>query len=213
MNQILRVLNRLKPLRGLTQQELSWVLYDVGNSAFIMLACSLIPIWFKGIAIGTAPGQIDSDRATAYYSLAIALSTVLVALLGPVIGVLADHKGMKKRIFTGVVWMGVLACLFNGFVTGWFVFLAVYVLARICYCGSQTIYDSMLGDITEEDRMDVVSSFGYAWGYLGSCIPFAVALVAYVLGPDMAGILSDGVSKGIGFRSRQGGGFWSHCRS
>ena len=118
MNQILRVLNRLKPLRGLTQQELSWVLYDVGNSAFIMLACSLIPIWFKGIAIGTAPGQIDPDRATAYYSLAIALSTVLVALLGPVIGVLADHKGMKKRIFTGVVCMGVLACLFNGFVTG-----------------------------------------------------------------------------------------------
>lgn len=199
MNQILRVLNRLKPLRGLTQQELSWVLYDVGNSAFIMLACSLIPIWFKGIAIGTAPGQIDPDRATAYYSLAIALSTVLVALLGPVIGVLADHKGMKKRIFTGVVCMGVLACLFNGFVTGWLVFLAVYVLARICYCGSQTIYDSMLGDITEEDRMDVVSSFGYAWGYLGSCIPFAVALIAYVLGPDMAGVLSDGVSKGIGF--------------
>ena len=47
--------------------------------------------------------------------------------------------------------------------------------------------------------MDEVSSYGYAWGYLGSCIPFLVALIAYVLGPDMVGVLPDFVSKMIGF--------------
>ena len=83
MGKIFHFLNKTKVFRGLTEQEFAWVLYDVGNSAFTMLACSLIPIWFKSMAIGTAPGQISADRATAYYSISIALVTVLVALLGP----------------------------------------------------------------------------------------------------------------------------------
>ena len=62
--------------KNLTRAEKSWVLYDVGNSAFTMLACSLIPIWFKSLAIGDAPGRITGDQATAYYSIAIAVVTV-----------------------------------------------------------------------------------------------------------------------------------------
>ena len=57
--------------KGLDKKEKAWVLYDVGNSAFTMLACSLIPIWFKELAIGTNPGQITGDQATAYYSISI----------------------------------------------------------------------------------------------------------------------------------------------
>ena len=68
--------------KNLTKAEKSWVLYDVGNSAFTMLACSLIPIWFKALAIGDSPGQITGDQATAYYSIAIAVVTIVVALLG-----------------------------------------------------------------------------------------------------------------------------------
>lgn len=64
---------------------------------------------------------------------------------------------------------------------------------------SLMFYDSMLNDITTEERMDEVSSYGYAWGYLGSCIPFLIALVAYVLGPDMVGIISGKLSMAIGF--------------
>ena len=56
-----------------TKAEISWILYDVGNSAFTMLACSLIPIWFKDLAIGTGPGQITGDQATAYYAIAISV--------------------------------------------------------------------------------------------------------------------------------------------
>ena len=82
--------------KELTKSEKAWVLYDVGNSAFTMLACSLIPIWFKALAIGDAPGQITGDEATAYYSLSIAVVTVIVALIGPVLGALADRQEMKK---------------------------------------------------------------------------------------------------------------------
>ena len=104
--------------KNLTKKEKSWVLYDVGNSAFTMLACSLIPIWFKSLAIGDAPGQITGDQATAYYSIAIAVVTIIVALLGPVLGAIADHKDTKKIFFTTTVALGVTGCIINGFAVG-----------------------------------------------------------------------------------------------
>ena len=185
--------------KNLTKTEKSWVLYDVGNSAFTMLACSLIPIWFKSLAIGDAPGQITGDQATAYYSIAIAIVTVVVALLGPILGAISDHKGRKKILFTTTVALGVIGCILNGFAAGWVAFIVIYVLSKIFYSASLTIYDSMLNDVTTEERMDQVSSYGFAWGYIGSCIPFAVALIAYVLGPDMMGKISGNLSKIIGF--------------
>ena len=118
--------------KNLTKAEKSWVLYDVGNSAFTMLACSLIPIWFKALAIGDAPGQITGDQATAYYSIAIAVVTVVVALMGPVLGVIADHRGMKKILFTTTVALGVFGCIINGFAAGWVAFIVIYVLSKIC---------------------------------------------------------------------------------
>ena len=187
---------------NLTKSVKSWVLYDVGNSAFTMLACSLIPIWFKELAIGTAPGQITGDKATAYYSLAIAVVTVVVALIGPVLGALADRRDMKKIFFTTTVALGVAGCILNGFATGWMAFLVIYVLAKIFYAASLTIYDSMLNDITTEDRMDQVSSYGYAWGYIGSCIPFIIALGAYVLSGGLSEnlmIMSPRLGKIIGY--------------
>ena len=72
--------------------------------------------------------------------------------------------------------------MLNGVATSWVLFLVIYIVTRVCYNASLTIYDSMLNDVTTEERMDEVSSYGYAWGYLGSCIPFLVALIAYVLG-------------------------------
>ena len=100
--------------KGLTKEEKSWVLYDVGNSAFTMLACSLIPIWFKELAIGTGRGQIDADTATGVYATSIAIVTVIVALIGPVCGAIADHKDRKKIFFTTAVALGVAGCIING---------------------------------------------------------------------------------------------------
>lgn len=199
MNGILNKVHQLKAFRALDDQEFSWVLYDVGNSAYTMLACSLIPIWFKKLAIGTNPGQVTSDQATAYYSIAVSIVTIIVALLGPVIGALADRKDRRSLYFNTTVAAGVICCVLNGAINSWLIFLCLYVLTKIFYSSSLTIYDSMLNDVTEDERMDEVSSYGYAWGYIGSCIPFLVALIAYVLGPDMLGKISDELSKIIGF--------------
>lgn len=199
MNKLFEFVHKRKAFRTLSDDELSWVLYDVGNSAYTMLACSLIPIWFKSIAIGTNKGQITSDKATAYYSIAIAIATVAVALIGPIVGVLADRKDKKKLLFTSVVALGIAGCIATGFATSWLLFLIIFVLTKVFYQASLSIYDSMLGDVTVEERMDEVSSYGYAWGYIGSCIPFVVALIFYVLGPDMLSVVSSFVSKGVGF--------------
>ena len=186
----------MKKLREkLTPVELAWVLYDVGNSAFTMLACSLIPIWFKELAAG----HLSPDDATGAWALGVSLVTVIVALMGPVCGALSDRREMKLIFFRTSVLIGAACCVINGFASSWLLFLVVFIVAKIAYSCSLTFYDSMLGDITEEARMDEVSSYGYAWGYIGSCIPFAVALVFYVLGPDMLGVISGFISKLVGF--------------
>ncbi|MCR5067638.1 MAG: MFS transporter [Erysipelotrichaceae bacterium] len=191
-----------KEKNKLTKVERAWVLYDVGNSAFTMLACSLIPIWFKDLAIGTAPGQISSDKATAYYSIAVAIVTVVVAIIGPVCGAIADHKDTKKIVFTTAMALGVIGCIINGFATTWVAFIVIHVLSKIFYSASLTFYDSMLNDVTTEDRMDEVSSYGYAWGYIGSCLPFILAMIAYILGGGLSEdlmVFSPTVAKIIGF--------------
>ena len=186
----------MKKLREkLTPVELAWVLYDVGNSAFTMLACSLIPIWFKELAAG----HLSPDDATGAWALGVSLVTVIVAFMGPVCGALSDRREMKLIFFRTSVLIGAACCVINGFASSWLLFLVVFIVAKIAYSCSLTFYDSMLGDVTEEARMDEVSSYGYAWGYIGSCIPFAVALVFYVLGPDMLGVISGFISKLVGF--------------
>ena len=199
MKKLFKILNQSKIFKDLSEQEFAWVLYDVGNSAFTMLGCSLIPIWFKSLAIGTNPGQISGDNATAYWALATSIVTVIVALIGPVCGAIADHKDTKKIFFTTSAAIGVIGCIINGFASSWLLFIIIYVLTKIAYSASLTFYDSMLNDVTSDDRSDAVSAYGYAWGYIGSCIPFTIALVAYVLGPDMVGVIPDWTSRMIGF--------------
>ena len=204
MGKLFKKLNNLKAFRNLNEKEFAWVLYDVGNSAYTMLACSLIPIWFKETAIGTGAGQISSDNATAYWALATSIVTVIVAVIGPICGVIADHKDTKKIVFQTAIAIGVLACVLNGFATTWYIFLGVYVITRIAYQASLTFYDSMLNDITSDERGDEVSSYGYAWGYLGSCIPFVVALAAYCLSggvSDNLMLFSPRIGRIIGFLS------------
>ena len=164
-----------------------------------MLSCSLVPIWFKALAVGEGPGQLSAGDATGVWALGVALVTVVVALLGPVCGALSDRRGSKAIFFRTSVFLGVGGCILNGFAPGWLLFLALFLLVKVSYSCSLTFYDSMLHDITTPARMDAVSAYGYAWGYLGSCLPFVVALVFYALGPDMVGVLSGQVSRVGGF--------------
>lgn len=159
---------------ALTGLEKRWILYDVGNSAFTMLVSTIIPIYFKNIA--AANGVSDAD-STAWWSYAISISTIIVAILGPVLGTLADTRGYKKPLFSLFVGLGVLGCAGLALPLPWAVFLAIFVAAKVGFSGSLIFYDSMLTDISDHSRMDMVSSHGYAWGYIGSCIPFTLSLL------------------------------------
>lgn len=168
----------------LTKAEKHWILYDVGNSAFVLLVATILPIYFNYLA---ESGGLSDTEYLAYWGYAASAATLAVALLGPVFGTLADTKGFKKPIFLITILVGAIGCISLGFAKQWLLFLIIYVIAKIGYNGSLIFYDSMLSDITSRERMDRVSSHGYAWGYIGSCIPFLVCL-ALVLGSGAIGL-------------------------
>lgn len=168
----------------LTSSERNWVLYDVGNSAFTLLVSTIMPIYFNYLA---GQGGISSVDYMAYWGYAASIATFIVAIMGPILGTLADTKGFKKPIFTIAIVFGAIGCVSMGLAKQWLVFLVIYIIAKIGYSGSLIFYDSMLSDVTEEQRMDHVSSQGFAWGYIGSCVPF-VACLGIVLGADTIGI-------------------------
>lgn len=178
----------------LTKNEKNWILYDVGNSAFILLITTIMPIYFNHLA-GSA--GLSSVEYLAYWGYAASITTLIVAMLGPVLGSLADTKGFKKPIFLLALTLGAVGCISLGLAKQWLAFLIIFIIAKIGYSGSLIFYDSMLSDVTTEERMDRVSSLGFAWGYIGSCIPFILCL-ALVLGADFIGI-SMGTAMGLSF--------------
>ena len=168
----------------LTKAEKDWILYDVGNSAFILLVSTVMPLYFNSLA---EKDGLSSVSYLAYWGYAASAATLCVAFLGPVIGTITDFKGFKKPIFFASVLVGSLLCFMMGFISHWLMFLIFFILAKAVYSSSIIFYDSMLGDITTEERLDSVSSLGYAWGYIGSCIPFVLSL-AVILGGKKIGI-------------------------
>lgn len=168
----------------LTPLEKKWVLYDVGNSAFTMMVSTIFPIYFNFLAGNAGISDVDY---LAYWGYATSVCTLLVAILGPTLGAVADTKNFKKVIFSAALGIGVLGCIVLGFLSSWIWFLGVFVLAKTGYSASLIFYDAMLTDVTEPERMDAVSSNGYAWGYIGSCIPFVASLLI-VLGGGSIGL-------------------------
>ena len=169
---------------SLTGLERAWILYDVGNSAFVLLVATLIPIFFNALA---EEGGLSSVEYLAYWGYAASAVTIITAVLSPILGTLADTRGFKKPIFILCLVVGVAGCCAMGVAKTWLPFLLIFVFAKVGFSGSLVFYDSMLSDVTTPDRMDVVSSRGYAWGYIGSCVPFVVCL-ALVLGSGAIGL-------------------------
>ena len=161
----------------LTALETGWILYDVGNSAFILMVSTLIPIFFNALAESAG---VHEDLYLSYWGYAGSIATILVAIIGPVCGAIADRNN-KRIIFLISMLVGVLACGMLGAMSGWLSFLAMFILARVGYSASIVFYDSMLPEIASGDRMDKVSSMGYAFGYIGSVIPFIVCLVLVLM--------------------------------
>lgn len=158
----------------LTRSEKSWILYDVANSAFIMIVTATIPIYFRGLAEGAG---MSGTAATSVWGSATSISILILAVLSPILGAIADYENMKKKIFTIFFALAITGGLMFTFAPGWLSFLVFFILARIGYAACNIFYDAMLIDVTTNDRMDRISTYGYAFGYIGSCIPFVAGLL------------------------------------
>ena len=163
--------------------ERNWVMYDVGNSALVLLNTSVVPIYFDAINTGASSAELVTAWANAQ-----TVASLVVALLMPVLGSLADFAGNKIKFFLGFFLTGLVLCLAQAIPMGAMPFLVIYVLCTIGLNSSMTFYDAMLPDVTTDERMDNVSSAGYAWGYIGSCVPFLVCIALIMLGPSLLGL-------------------------
>ncbi len=186
---------RMKNPSPFTKKEKNWILYDVANSAYVLLATALLTFYRDFVS--------PTGNLTTVWASVNVIVTVIAIILCPILGTFADFS-RKKNFFVVFAAIGILGCgilsIFS-LLTKWAIagiaFLAVYIITEVGHSSSLVFYDSMLSDVTTDEKMHEVSAQGYAWGYIGSCIPFIICLVLYVLG-DMVIVDSSGAKPFLG---------------
>jgi MFS transporter, UMF1 family len=178
----------------------AWTMYDWANSVYsLVIATATFPIYFMAVA----PDQIEFMgvlmRKESLYSYAISFAYAVVLLFGPILGGVADARGLKKPLLMLFCYTGAASCLAMFWFTPSTVHLGVWLLmaAGSSWALADTFYNSFLPDIATEDRFDAVSARGYSLGYIGSVLLLIVCL-ALVLGHETFG-LDEGLATRIGF--------------
>ena len=155
-------LEKMKPSK-FTKSEKSWMLYDVANSAFVLvMVTTIMPIFFKDIA----SAGVDNAISTANWGFANSTASLILALLAPVLGTFADMQGYKKKFFSFFFFTGLIFTLLLTFISegDWMWCIVLFVIARVGWSGANLFYDAFMVDVAEDKRIDRLSTFGYSWG-------------------------------------------------
>ncbi len=165
---------------------LAWALYDWANSAFATtVMAGFFPVFFKQYWSAGSEPTVSTFRL----GLGNGLASLLIAILAPLLGAMADRGGTRMRLLMLFTVLGAASTASLYWVSKgqWELAVLGYVLASLGFSGGIAFYDSLLLDVAEEKEFDVVSAYGYALGYLGGGLLFAVN-VAMTLKPALFGL-------------------------